>query len=105
YLEDNQLCEITPDTWRVLRRDMGGMGDIGRNGDTDTSSSIEPLVHYIDWETETADKGDFEHYMLKEIYEQPEALENAMRGRLLEDEGTAHFGGLNLDSRQLRQVQ
>ena len=45
-----------------------------------------------------ADKGDFAHYMLKEIYEQPEALENAMRGRLDDADATAHFGGLNLDA-------
>jgi glucosamine--fructose-6-phosphate aminotransferase (isomerizing) len=42
--------------------------------------------------------------MLKEIYEQPEALENAMRGRLDDADSTAKFGGLNLDSRQLRDV-
>ena len=43
--------------------------------------------------------------MLKEIYEQPEALENAMRGRLDDEDATAHFGGLNLDPQQLRQVE
>jgi glucosamine--fructose-6-phosphate aminotransferase (isomerizing) len=43
--------------------------------------------------------------MLKEIYEQPEALENALRGRLDESDATARFGGLNLDSRQLRDVE
>jgi glucosamine--fructose-6-phosphate aminotransferase (isomerizing) len=42
--------------------------------------------------------------MLKEIYEQPEALEAAMRGRLVEADCTAHFGGLNLSAQQLRQV-
>jgi glutamine---fructose-6-phosphate transaminase (isomerizing) len=42
--------------------------------------------------------------MLKEIYEQPEALENAMRGRLDEADATAHFGGLNLDPQQLRRA-
>jgi len=90
YLEDNQLCEISTEAWRVVRRDR---------------TRIEPHVHRIDWETESADKGEFEHYMLKEIYEQPEVLENTMRGRLVDDEGTAHFGGLNLDSRQLRQAE
>jgi glucosamine--fructose-6-phosphate aminotransferase (isomerizing) len=89
YLEDNQVCEITPDMWRVLCRDQ---------------TSIEPCVHRIDWDAAAADKGDFEHYMLKEIYEQPEVLETTMRGRLLDDAGTAHFGGLNLDCRQLRQA-
>ena len=58
----------------------------------------------LDWEPGDADKGDFEHYMLKEIYEQPEVLERAMAGRLDEAEATAHFGGLNLDAQQLRQV-
>src|SRR5205809_693018 len=43
--------------------------------------------------------------MLKEIYEQPEALENAMRGRLSDADATAHFGGLNLDSMQLRRAE
>ena len=42
--------------------------------------------------------------MLKEIHEQPEALENALRGRLEESDGTAHFGGLNLDVQRLRQA-
>jgi glucosamine--fructose-6-phosphate aminotransferase (isomerizing) len=90
YLQDHQLCEITPDSWRLLRHDR---------------TDVEASIHKIDWDTGDADKGDFEHHMLKEIYEQPEALENAMRGRLQEKEGDAHLGGLNLDSRQLRQAE
>src|SRR5437868_11329908 len=43
--------------------------------------------------------------MLNEIYEQPEALENAMRGRLSDADATAHFGGLILDSMQLRRAE
>src|SRR6202165_2900560 len=43
--------------------------------------------------------------MLKEIYEQPEALENAMRGRLDDADASAHFGGLNLSTRQLRRAE
>src|SRR5207245_5060181 len=52
-----------------------------------------------------ADKAGYEHYMLKEIYEQPEALENALRGRLADADASAHFGGLNLDSQQLRRAE
>ena len=48
--------------------------------------------------------GGYPHYMLKEIFEQPESLQNAMRGRLDRDEATAVFGGLNLTPQQLRQV-
>ena len=46
--------------------------------------------------------GDFAHYMLKEIFEQPESVENAMRGRLDVDAATAKFGGLNMSPQQLR---
>src|SRR5581483_6330281 len=52
-----------------------------------------------------ADKGLFDHFMLKEIYEQPEALENALRGRLSDADAAAHFGGLNLDVQQLRRAE
>ena len=47
-----------------------------------------PASHQIDWDAGDADKGVFAHYMLKEIYEQPEALENAMRGRLDDADAT-----------------
>src|SRR6202008_847353 len=43
--------------------------------------------------------------MLKEIYEQPEAIENAMRGRLSDEDASAHFGGLNLDTQKLRRAE
>jgi glucosamine--fructose-6-phosphate aminotransferase (isomerizing) len=54
--------------------------------------------------TSDAELGEFPHYMLKEIYEQPETLANAMRGRLVDADATAHFGGLNLSAQHLRQV-
>src|SRR5262249_25358422 len=90
YLEDHQLCVLTPDSWQLLRHDR---------------TRAEASVHRIEWEADDADKGEFEHYMLKEIYEQPEALENAMRGRLSDAEASAHFGGLNLDAQQLRSAE
>jgi glucosamine--fructose-6-phosphate aminotransferase (isomerizing) len=89
YLQDDQLCLLTPEDWHILDHDR---------------NSVEALVHDIDWDPGDADKGDFEHFMLKEIYEQPEALENAMRGRLADADASAHFGGLNLDSQQLRRA-
>ena len=46
----------------------------------------------------------YDHFMLKEIYEQPESIRNAMRGRLDEQDATAVFGGLNLTPQQLRSV-
>jgi glucosamine--fructose-6-phosphate aminotransferase (isomerizing) len=90
YLNDHQVCVLTPDEWRILDRG---------------NDNAEAHVHQLDWQPGDADKGDFEHHMLKEIYEQPEVLERAMAGRLDEAECTAHFGGLNLTPQQLRQVE
>jgi glucosamine--fructose-6-phosphate aminotransferase (isomerizing) len=92
YLQDHQICALTPQDWRIL--------DLNQD-----RSPIEVSVQEIDWDPGDADKGDFEHYMLKEIYEQPEALENAMRGRLDDADASAHFGGLNLDAQQLRSIE
>ncbi len=90
YLQDNQLCVLTPEEWQLLDPDR---------------TRVEAAVHAIEWDASEADKGLFEHYMLKEIYEQPEALENCLRGRLDDGDATAHFGGLNLDTQQLRRAE
>ncbi len=90
YLQDHQLCLLTPHDWQILDRER---------------TQIEASIQDIEWDASDADKGVFEHYMLKEIYEQPEALENALRGRLSDADATAHFGGLNLDTQQLRRAE
>jgi glucosamine--fructose-6-phosphate aminotransferase (isomerizing) len=90
YLHDHQVCTLTPDAWHLFDHE---------------NMRVEARVQEIQWRAADADKGDFEHYMLKEIYEQPEALANVLRGRLSEPEASAHFGGLNLDNRQLRSAE
>ena len=90
YVEDHQLCVLSADSWHVQDADK---------------AKVDACVQEIDWDPGEADKALFEHYMLKEIYEQPEALENAMRGRLDDADGSAHFGGLNLDTQQLRRAE
>jgi glucosamine--fructose-6-phosphate aminotransferase (isomerizing) len=90
YLDDRQLCVLTPDDWQILQPD---------------SASASPTIHRLDWEPEDAERGPHEHYMLKEIHEQPEVLQQAMAGRFNEADCTAHFGGLNLDPQQLRRVE
>ncbi len=90
YLNDRQMCVITHDEWHIFDQQR---------------TRISADVHHIDWELGDADKGAFEHYMLKEIYEQPESLENATRGRLDEEDASARFGGLNLDAQQLRRAE
>ena len=65
-------------------------------------AGVSPVIDQVTWTVEDADMGDYEHYMLKEIFEQPAALENAMRGRFSADNSTAKFGGLNLTANELR---
>ncbi len=89
FLNDGEIALVSPGDFEVHHRESG---------------AVQPAIHQIEYSAEDADKGMFEHYMLKEIFEQPESIENAMRGRLDEDNATAVFGGLNLSPQQLRQV-
>jgi len=89
YLADHELAVITADSLRVIHRDQG---------------YISHSVHVLDIEAGDIDLGGYEHYMLKEIFEQPEAIRNAMRGRIDIDAATAKFGGLTLTPQQLRRV-
>jgi len=89
YLADHELAVVTPHAIRVIHRDDG---DVLHN------------VKLLDIETSQVELGGFPHYMLKEIFEQPETVVAAMRGRLNRDEATSVFGGLNLTPQQLRAV-
>jgi glucosamine--fructose-6-phosphate aminotransferase (isomerizing) len=90
YLNDHQLCVLRADRFDVFN--------------TSEEAPVQAHVQHLDWVREDAERGEFEHFMLKEIYEQPEAIENAMRGRLDDADCTAKFGGLNLSARRLRQA-
>ena len=89
YLSDHEMVALTSQSIELMHRDAG---------------QRSPSVQTIDHVAGQVDLVGFEHYMLKEIHEQPQAVENAMRGRLDEDEATAVFGGLNLDPQQLRRI-
>ena len=89
YLNDHELAVITADQFQ-LRHQNGGSN--AKNVKVLEQSAID------------TDLGEFEHYMLKEIFEQPVAMENALRGRLDDDEATAVFGGLNMDAQTLRRI-
>ena len=90
YLNDGELVELSRDNYQVVTTD---------------EELVEAVVHQVDWEVEDSELGEFEHYMLKEIFEQPKALENAMRGRFSQDGSSSKFGGLNIGARELRQVE
>lgn len=89
YLDDHELAILSPDQLRVINREQ---------------HAIKPSVQFIKSVQDDVDLGDYSHYMLKEIMEQPKSLQDSMRGRLDTDAASAHFGGLNLLPRQLREV-
>ena len=89
YLADHELAVVTRHALRVIHRDEGHILHSEKTLEID-STQVE--------------LGGFPHYMLKEIFEQPETVTAAMRGRLNRDEATAVFGGLNLTPQQLRAV-
>lgn len=61
-------------------------------------------IQIIDWDIELAEKDGHEHFMLKEIMEEPNVIEDAMRGRLLDDMGMVKLGGLEGVENKLREI-
>ena len=89
YLNDYDVVTLTPGQFKV--ENLG-------------SSAATVQISQIEFSPEAAERGKFPHYMLKEIFEQPRTVENAVRGRLDHEEATAKFGGLNMTLAELRAV-
>ena len=79
YLEDNEVARLEAGRFWITTLD---------------NKAVNREVTALEVGPEASDRGEFPHYMLKEIYEQPEAVENALRGRLNHAEGVAKLGGL-----------
>ena len=69
----------------------------------DGSAAAPVVVRSMEISAEAGSKGNFEHFMQKEIHEQPETLREVMRGRLIADEATARFNGIERRPEELRQ--
>jgi glucosamine--fructose-6-phosphate aminotransferase (isomerizing) len=80
YLKDGEIASIT---------------DKGLDLSTLEMEMVEPKVHEVTWTLEQIEKGGFDHFMLKEICEQPQTLQDAYRGRLDLSEWNAKLGGLS----------
>lgn len=89
YLDDGQVVCLSDNDFSITTVD---------------EEAVSPTIDTISWDIEDAELGSYPHFMLKEIFEQPLAVENAMRGRFSQDGSTAQFGGLNIDPRELRQT-
>ncbi|HEY9584692.1 MAG TPA: glutamine--fructose-6-phosphate transaminase (isomerizing), partial [Candidatus Paceibacterota bacterium] len=79
YLHDGEFAVITPSDFRIATLDR---------------KAVSREQELIEWSQDEVRKNKFPHFMLKEIYEEPDAVENAIRGRLILKDGLAKLGGL-----------
>lgn len=89
YLEDGEFAILTPKDFRIATLDR---------------KAVEREHEKIEWSEDQVKKNKFPHFMLKEIYEEPEAVENAIRGRLILKDGLAKLGGLEMVEKDLRKI-
>ncbi len=90
YLKDGDVARITPEGIDIHSLD---------------NAPVSREVQEVDWDIGAIEKGGYEHFMLKEIFEQPDALANTIRGRLDPAGGTAILSGLGLSPRELAAVR
>jgi glutamine---fructose-6-phosphate transaminase (isomerizing) len=90
YLEDGDVAVVSIDKHQIHSL---------------TTGLASRSMHAVEWDIEAAEKRGFPHFMLKEIHEGPEAIRNAMRGRLNKPEGTAKLGGLEAVADRLQEVR
>jgi glucosamine--fructose-6-phosphate aminotransferase (isomerizing) len=79
YLDDGDYAVIEPGGYRTYQLE---------------GTEVSRSVYEVTWDIEAIEKGGYEHFMLKEIFEQPSSLRDVMRGRLLEDDGDIRLGGI-----------
>jgi glucosamine--fructose-6-phosphate aminotransferase (isomerizing) len=90
YLNDGEVAVLTSDDFNIFNLD---------------NIKKDKVINEIDWDLEEAQKGGYEHFMLKEIMEEPEAIKNAILGRLIEEAGNVKLGGLDSAESQLRSIE
>ena len=90
YLDDNDVAVVTPG--EVAIRDLNNV-------------PVSRQLSELEWSDTSAELGGYEHFMLKEIYEQPDSIRNAIRGRLDFENGTAVLSGLGTTPREISEVQ
>ncbi len=90
YLNDGEMVVIRRDGYEVRTID---------------NIVLNKEVHHLEWDLEHIEKGGYPHFMLKEIFEQPTAIENAMRGRVCLDKNCIRLGGLLDDFETIRNAR
>lgn len=89
YLNDGDIAAISSD--HIDLRDISNV-------------PVQREIANIDWDAAAAEKGNYPHFMLKEIFEQPETIENAIRGRINHEMGTAILNGMGFPPCELARI-
>lgn len=106
FLVASDPSAIITRTRQIINLDDGEIAVLKKDGfcifkeEKEATKNIET----IDWDIEQAEKGGYKHFMLKEIMEEPNVIEDAMRGRLVEEEGAVKLGGLEAVQDRLRKI-
>lgn len=90
FLEDGEIAEIKREDVKIYNL---------------KDELLTKHIEEIEWNDEQAQKQGYENFMLKEIHDQPTVFEDAIRGRVNLEEGTAHLGGLNMTDDQMRSIE
>ena len=89
-LDDGEMAVLTTDGYRTFALD---------------ATPTQKRAFDVNWSIEQIDRGGFEHFMGKEIHEQPAAIERALRGRIDERFATVKFGGITLNAREVLAIR
>jgi glutamine---fructose-6-phosphate transaminase (isomerizing) len=90
YLHDDEVVNLSENSFEIT---------------TLEDEIVNAKISEVDWEVSSIEKGDYKHFMLKEIFEQPISIENAFRGRLVNKLATVKLGGLNMSAEDLRNIR
>ncbi len=90
YLDDKEIGVITPQGFQITTLD---------------EEPVKKNLSQIEWDDQAAKKQGFPHFMLKEIFEQPESIKNSFRGRIIPEEGLVKLGGLESKEDFLRNIK
>ncbi len=90
FLEDGEVAVITPEGHTIRKLE----GEL-----------VDRVAEQIDWNAEAAQRNGYDHFMLKEIMEEPDAVRNTSRGRIIDSDGLAKLGGLESVAERLRDIR
>ena len=103
----SDISAIIQHTNKVVFLDDGDVATVSASKmeiKTMSNAYVSRTATIVDWDPGAIEKGGFEHFMLKEIFEQPEAIANTIRGRLMVEDGTTKLSGLQLDPHTLAAI-